>query len=142
MNIEALCLAVQRFKKHDLSAFVNHDRRDILGALVGYLVAMHTQLPTSPVTELVNYYVSSHEPAAMRIFDQVNNVEFINTLIACEVARNVYLLRYNIVYDPATMISLSGNLFNGKAAALPNAVNAIFEKVGAESLAKINEYYF
>ena len=142
MNIEQLCLAVQRFKKHDLSAFVNHDRRDILGAVTGYLIGMHTQLPTSPVTELVNYYVSSHEPATMRILDQVNNAEFINTRIACEVARNVYLLRYNIVYDPSVMIGLSAELFSGKVAALPSAVNAIFAKVGVEQLAKINEYYF
>lgn len=142
MNIEQLCLAIQRFKQHDLSAFVNHDRRDILGALTGYLVGMHTQLPTSPVTELVNYYVSSHEPAAMRIFDQVNNAEFINTRIAVETARNVYLLRYNIVYDPSVMIQLSPALFNGTVAALPATVNSVFEKVGVDSLAKINSYYF
>lgn len=142
MNIEALKLAVQRFAIHDLSAFPTAERRDILGALTGYLVAIHTSLPTSPVSELVNYYVSTHEAVATKIFDQINEVHFINPKIAAETARNVYLLRYNMVYDPATIIKLSPVLFNGEAASLPAGVGKWFDKISADGLAKINEYYF
>lgn len=142
MNIEALKLAIARFAKHDLSAFPTAERRDILGALSGYLVAMHTSLPTSPVSELVNYYVSTHEAVTVRIFDQINEVHFINPKIAAETARNVYLLRYNIVYEPTTMIMLSPLLFNGTAASLPAGVGKWFDKITPEGLAKINEYYF
>lgn len=142
MNIEALKLAVQRFARHDLSAYPTAERRDILGALVGYMVGMITNLPTSPVNELVNYYVSTHEAVSLRIFDQVNEAHFINPKIASETARNVYLLRYNIVYDPATMIKLSPLIFNGQVASLPPGVGKWFDKIGADSLLKINEYYF
>lgn len=142
MNIEALKLAVERFTQHDLSAFPTAERRDILGALVGYLVAINTNLPTSPVTELVNYYVSTHEAVAVKIFDQINDVVFINPKIAAETARNVYLLRYNLVYDPETIIKLSPVLFGSGVAALPAGVSKWFDKITPEGLAKINQYYF
>lgn len=143
LDIEALKLAVQRFSKHDLSASPTAERRDILGALVGYMVGIHTNLPTSPVTELVNYYVSNHEAVIVKILDQVNDVIFINPKIAVEVARNVYMLRYNLVYDATTIIKLSPTLFNGQAASLPVVVqNQWFDKITADGLAKINEYYF
>lgn len=142
MNIEALKLAIARFAQHDLSAFPTAERRDILGALTGYMVAINTSLPTSPVSEVVNYYVSTHEAVTTRIFDQVNEVHFINPKIAAETARNVYMLRYNMVYDPATIIKLSPVLFAGQVASLPAGVHKWFDKITPEGLAKINEYYF
>ena len=142
MNIEAFKLAIQRFAKHDLSAHTTADKRAVLGVVAGYLLAVKSDLPTSPVIELVNYYVATHEPVNARVLSQVNEVEFIDTLIAQEVARNVYQLRYNMVYDPATILKATNCLLNGKAIALPSKVEAIIDKVGCDNLAKINEYYF
>lgn len=142
MNIEALKLAIARFAKHDLSAYTTAEKRDVLATITGYLVGVHTPLPNTPVSELVNYYITTHEPVTMKIFDQVNDEHFINTRLAADVTRNVYLLRYNMVYNPDTMLKLTPYLFNGKAGALPQAVDALFAKIPPETLAKVNEYYF
>ena len=142
MNIEAFKLAIQRFAKHDLSAYTTVDKRAVLGALSGYLLAMKSDLPTSPVSELVNYYVVTHEPVNTRVLSQVNEVELIDTMIAQEVARNVYQLRYNMVYDPMTMLRLTPHILDSKAMSLPAKINEVITKVGSENLAKIGEYYF
>lgn len=142
MNIEAFKLAIQRFAKNDLSAFTTKDKREVLGVLAGYLLAMKSDLPTSPVTELVNYYVVTHEPVNIRVLSQVNEVEFIDTTLAREVARNVYLLRYNLVYNPETLMKLSPTILTTGAAALPSKVQEVFDKIGIDNLAKINTYYF
>lgn len=142
MNIEAFKLAVQRFAKHDLSGYTTAEKREVLGSLAGYLLAMQSPIPTSPVTEVVNYYVVTHEPVAVRVFTQINEVEFIDTNLAREVARNIYMLRYNMVYDPALLLSLTPTILATGAAALPSKVTAIFEKVGIANMAKINSYYF
>lgn len=142
MNIEAFKLAIQRFAKNDLSAYTTADRRVILGTLAGYLLAVKSDLPTSPVTELVNYYVVTHEPINARVLSQVNEVEFIDTVMAQEVARNVYQLRYNMVYDPETIIKVTSCVLNARAMALPSKVEEAIGKIGFENLEKINDYYF
>ena len=94
MSDNKLLLSLQRLNQHDLSGYVTAEKRDVLGIITGVLVAMRLPLPTTPVTEVVNYYVSTHEPVAAKMFDQVNSQLFINTLKAAEVARNVYMFRY------------------------------------------------
>lgn len=142
MNIDDFKLAAQRFVKNDLSAYTTADKREVLGTVIGYLVAMNLPLPTTPVTETVNYYVVTHEPVAARVFDQINESEFLDTTMAREVARNIYLLRYNMVYSPEVMISLTPSILASGVASLPSKVSAVINKVGVESLANINKYYF
>lgn len=142
MNIDDFKLAIQRFVKNDLSGYTTAEKREVLGTVAGYLLAMNLTLPTTPVTEVVNYYVTTHEPVASKVFNQINEVEFIDTVMAREVARNIYMLRYNLVYDPATVIKLTPLILTSGAAALPSRVAAVIEKVGIDKLSNINNYYF
>lgn len=142
MSDNKLLLSLQRLNQHDLSGYVTAEKRDVLGIITGVLVAMRLPLPTTPVTEVVNYYVSTHEPVAAKMFDQVNSQLFINTLKAAEVARNVYMFRYRAVYDDEFVLKFMPLIFNNSIAALPAGVSELIGKVTPEVMAKATEYYF
>lgn len=135
MKVEVLKNAITRFAKTELAGYNPAEKRAILGTVAGYLIAMNTNLPTSPVTGIVNYYLASHEPTTVNLMDRVNECEFIDTRLGLEVARNVYMLRYNIVFDSETMLKLGAVLFGGTVATLPTNVNALLNKVGFDKLA-------
>lgn len=140
MNAEQLTLALQRLDRHELSAHTTKDKRDILGVVAGVMVAMNLDLPNTPVTEIVNHYVSKCEPISMRIFDQINAGLFISTVKAAETARNIYMYRYRSVYDSELVLRLLPVLFDGRVAALPDEANKLLDRVTAELCAKAVEY--
>ena len=143
MSDNKLLLALQRLDKHDLNAMPRTEKRDVLGVIAGVMVAMRLPLPTTPVTEVVNYYVSTHEPVAAKAFDQVNEQLFINTNKAIEIARNVYMMRYRLVFDDSAVLGLLGTL-NGSNAMLnlPAHIASCYNMVTPDVMAKAAEYYF
>lgn len=142
MSDNKLLMALSRLNQNDLSAVVTRDRREVLGITAGVLIAMRLPLPTSPVEEIVNFYVATHEGTVSRMLDGVNEELFVNTNKAIEVARNVYMLRYRSVYDDAFVMRLLPVFFNGSIGAMPQGVMGMLEKVSPEVMAKAAEYYF
>lgn len=143
MSNNKLLLALQRLEKNDMNGVPLTEKRDVLGVVAGIMVAMRLALPTTPVTEPVNYYVSTHESIATKMFDQVNTELFINTNLAIEMARNIYLMRYRMLYDDQVVLGLL-RLLEGNQGLIniPTAVNVAYGKVAPEVLAKAAEYYF
>ena len=141
-NHNTLLLALQRLEKHDMNGIPVTEKRDVLGVVAGLMVAMRLTLPTTPVTEPVNYYVATHEPVAAKMFDQVNEQLFINTNLAIEMARNIYLMRYRMVYDDSMALKMLTLFSAYDVLNLPPAVGRAYGKVAPDILAKASEYYF
>lgn len=139
---ERLIMAICRLAKNDMSAVPTADRRDILGIVAGILVGTKLTLPTTPIEELVNYYVSTHEGVAAKLFSQVNEREFINTSKALETTRNIYLFRYKLLHDEKTILKLLPIMQQNDVTPLPPALVKQIEGAGFDLVSNAIDYYF
>lgn len=142
MNAELICNTVLRFAKNEINTYPVEERRDILGVVAGYLVGCGSQLPNNEVNEVTNFYITNHETASTMIFDKINNECFINTQLASTVARNIYLFRYKMFFEPSVLFSLTDILVSKGDMFLPKEAIRSIENVGIETLSKVVSYKF
>lgn len=134
--------ALKRVSENDLSAMATVDRRDALGVTAGAFLATLAQLPTTPVDNPVNYYVATHEPQLVAELEAANNKIFINTVKAQEVARNIYLMRYRMLFDPQFVVEHLTDLVMFDFVLLPKSITNIFNKLPDYTMKNIAKYYF
>ena len=129
---------VNLWGKESCSGKLPHDKRRILGVYAGFIIGSHAQLPTTEVTDPVNYYVSQHEAASRSMFDQINNFTFIDTMLAVEVSRNVYLTRYKMVFNPVEAMRVCLHTMDGTLSTLQPKAKEIITSIDKELFDKLD----
>lgn len=141
-DLDRYILMLKRLQNKDLADCEVGKRRGVNGIILGYMLGMNTQLPSTPVHNPTNYFLEVYGANLDAVTNQINAAVCIDVAKASEVARNVYQFRYNMVHNTEISAKLIPLVYSGSVATLPSAVKGLLEQVGLETLTKASEYYF
>lgn len=142
LNTEYIETVTKGYHDNELGKYSMAEKRDVLATVVGYAIGVKTQLPPTEVTDVLSYYMDKYDLPVLSLLDKINQKYFINIELAKMVAKQVYMMRYNLVYSIDNVIQFTPVLEAGGLISIPPLAKKTMEMMGVSELAKVEKYFY